>query len=74
MYIFIIVVIIMIILISNVMCIVYQDGHTALMRASMNGDRGVVKLLLGHGADPNMQDNVSVTDIIYMSDVFVLYV
>jgi len=34
----------------------------------------VVKLLLDHGADMNMQDNVSVTDMIYMRDVYVMYV
>ena len=41
------------------------------MRASNNGHKEVVKLLLDHGADTIMQDNVSVTDMIYMSDVSV---
>ena len=44
------------------------------MRASQRGDEEVVKLLLGHGADPNMQDSVSVTDMIYMSDDYVVCV
>ena len=78
MYIFIVVIIIIIliimILISNIICIVYQDGHTALMYASQNGHKEFVKLLLDHGADTNMQDNVSVTPMIYMIDVFCVYV
>ena len=42
------------------------------MWASENGHKEVVKLLLDHGADKNMQDNkVSVTDMIYMNDVSV---
>ena len=39
------------------------------MNASENGQEEVVKLLLAHGADTNMQYIVSVTDMIYMSDV-----
>ena len=34
----------------------------------------VAKLLFCHGANVNIQDNVSVNDMIYMSDVYVLYV
>ena len=71
MYIFIIVIMVIIILISNIICIVYQYGYTALMVASRNGHKEVVKLLLDHGADINMQDNVSVIDMIYMSDMSV---
>ena len=44
------------------------------MWASCNGHKEVVKLLLDHGADMNMQDEVSVTDMIYMRDVYVMYV
>ena len=44
------------------------------MKASYNGHKEVVKLLLDHGADMNMQNNVSVTDMIYMRDVYVMYV
>ena len=44
------------------------------MQASGNGQKEVVKLLLDHGADMNMQDKVSVTDMIYMRDVYVMYV
>ena len=44
------------------------------MQASGNGHKEVVKLLLDHEADMNMQDEVSVTDMIYMRDVYVMYV
>ena len=44
------------------------------MRASDYGQKDVVKLLLDHEADINMQDKVSVTDMIYMRDVYVMYV
>ena len=44
------------------------------MRASDYSHKEVVKLLLDHGADTNMQDKVSVTDMIYMRDVYVMYV
>ena len=44
------------------------------MRASLKGHKEVVKLLLDHEADINMQDEVSVTDMIYMRDVYVMYV
>ena len=44
------------------------------MIASYKGHKEVVKLLLDHGADINMQDNVSFTDMIYMRDVYVMYV
>ena len=44
------------------------------MKASSNGHKEVVKLLLDHEADINMQDKVSVTDMIYMRDVYVMYV
>jgi len=44
------------------------------MQASRYGHKEVVKLLLDHGADTNMQNKVSVTDMIYMRDVYVMYV
>ena len=44
------------------------------MIASSKGHKEVVKLLLDHEADINMQDEVSVTDMIYMRDVYVMYV
>ena len=44
------------------------------MRASDYGQKDVVKLLLDHEADINMQSSVSVTDMIYMRDVYVMYV
>ena len=44
------------------------------MAASSRGHKEVVKLLLDHGADKNIQSNVSVTDMIYMRDVYVMYV
>ena len=72
-YIFIVVVII--ILISNVMRVVYQDGWTALMMASYNGHKRVVKLLLDHGADKNMKSKVRVTFKTHMSNIYAfLYV
>ena len=44
------------------------------MWASENGHKEVVKLLLDHGTDINMQRDLSVTDMIYMRDVYVMYV
>ena len=45
------------------------------MRASSKGQKEVVKLLLDHGANTNLKDKVSVTDMIYMRDAFArLYV
>ena len=44
------------------------------MIASSKGHEEVVKLLLDHGADTNMQYSVSVTDMIYMRDDYVMYV
>ena len=41
------------------------------MNASENGHNEVVKLLLDHGADTNIQSVVSVTHMINMSDVSV---
>ena len=41
------------------------------MWASENGHKEVVKLLLDHGADTNIQSVVSVTHMINMSDVSV---
>ena len=41
-------------------CFVYlQEGWTALMAAANNGRYGVVDILLQHGANPDMQDDVS---------------
>ena len=36
-----------------------QNGWTALKQASINGHHMVVKLLLGAGANPDLQDKVS---------------
>ena len=45
------------------------------MLASMSGGKEVIKLLLDHGANTNLKDKVSVTDMIYMRDAFArLYV
>ena len=44
------------------------------MLASMSGGKEVIKLLLDHGANTNLKDKVSVTDMIYMRDVYVMYV
>ena len=35
-----------------------QDGETALNRASFNGHHKVVELLLGAGANPDLQNKV----------------
>ena len=35
-----------------------QDGWTALKQASFNGHHNVVELLLGAGANPDIQDKV----------------
>ena len=37
----------------------FQDGRTALMRASGSGHMECVKVLLDRSADVNMQDKVS---------------
>ena len=35
-----------------------QNGYTALEAASLNGDYKVVELLVGAGANPDLQDKV----------------
>ena len=57
----IIIIIIIIIMIVTVICLVYQDGNTALMWASYNGHKEMAKLLLDHGANINIKDKVSIT-------------
>jgi ankyrin repeat protein len=42
---------------------VHEDGATAFWRASQSSDLAVMKLLLDHGADPNMATNVGVTPL-----------
>ncbi len=49
-------VIVIFITIVLVLCIIYQDGGTALMYASQKGHKEVVKLLLDHGADKDLQN------------------
>ena len=44
------------------------------MWASEKGYKEVVKLLLDHGANRSIKNKVSVTDMIYMRDVNVMYV
>ena len=47
---------------SCYLCIVIsQDGATPLWMASQNGHSSIVDLLLRHGGDPNIADEVSST-------------
>ena len=40
-----------------------QDGETALERASIKGHQKVIELLLGAGANPDLQDKVRVEHV-----------
>ena len=42
---------------------VHEDGATAFWRASQSSDLAVMRLLLTHGADPNIATNVGVTPL-----------
>jgi hypothetical protein len=42
---------------------VHEDGATAFWRAAQSSDLVVMKLLLEHGADPNIATNVGVTPL-----------
>jgi ankyrin repeat protein len=42
---------------------VHEDGATAFWRAAQSSDLAVMKLLLDHGADPNIATNVGVTPL-----------
>lgn len=42
---------------------VHEDGATAFWRAAQSSDLTVMKLLLEHGADPNIATNVGVTPL-----------
>ena len=41
-----------------------QDGHTALMLASGNGEADTVRVLLDRGAIVDLKDNVRIIDMI----------
>ena len=41
-----------------------QDGHTALMIASNNGEAGTVRVLVDHGAVVDLRDSVRIIDMI----------
>ena len=47
-----------------------QDGHTALRTASFNGQHKVVELLLGAGANPDLQDKVYCIALIFRGSKF----
>ena len=53
------------------MCIVHQDGKTALMHASDEGHKDVVQLLLNYAAGVDIKSNVS---IIYTIDCMYLFI
>ena len=42
---------------------VHEDGATAFWRASQSSDLAVMKLLLAHGADPNIATTINVTPL-----------
>ena len=42
---------------------VHEDGATAFWRASQSSDLAVMKLLLEHGADPNIATTINVTPL-----------
>jgi uncharacterized protein len=42
---------------------VHEDGATAFWRASQSSDLDLMKLLLAHGADPNIATNIGVTPL-----------
>ena len=44
-----------------------QDGKTALMFASMNGNEAVCRLLLDKGADIEVKDRVSLFHVLFLS-------
>ena len=44
----------------TVSSIVYQWGNTALIKASYKGHKEVAKLLVDHGADVNIKNDVSI--------------
>ena len=67
----IIIIIIIIIMIVTVICIVYQGGRTALMKASEEGRKEVVELLLDHGADRDIQNQKEVSIIYTIACMYV---
>ena len=51
---------------STITLFAIQEGHTALRVASFSGHHKVVELLLGAGANPNVQDKVKTVMYILM--------
>ena len=44
---------------------------TALIWAAIKVHKEVAKLVLDHGADTNVQDEVSIIELVYMNSVYV---
>ena len=65
----------LLLIIMTAMCgaaLVYQDGYTALMQASMNGHKDVAVALVKKGADLNTKSQVSDCQLCVCDDRFMM--